>query len=415
MSEVKINMGLHTYARKLQLTMKLLRCFKNLRRFRKMFINLHKVSSFNLLSINQADPTHMETLGEQFDKLETQLNQPIVQKIFRGLCRVLFSAPVGEFTQYKLQGRDLSSIFIFAGYPEFSLEFYRGDESLNTIQGRLHITAKKVIELWMKIVLNNSTQSPKLLDLYDTLKFIEHLNLFSFYYAIHMNNDRMYKINQLFIKWYNEEHEKDIVGDSECYSTEKKHQVLNILNKKQTDTVKMIRKFYKDFDEGILDKFKQLVNDSKDITYQEFWKRIKLDIEKGNSESFLRILIELRSGILNLIPSCQKKKNIIKEMNEQFDIPFIKLKVDSKCLDIDFFLNMCEYLLGVFEMLQSNARTPIMKKKWKQLLGDSENDDDITKYKKYLTFMFAELDDVHESISTMNVLNRLGINVFAIL
>ena len=413
-TEVAMDIGVHDYAMKLQLTMKLLRCFKNLRRFRKMFVDLYSVSSFNLLSINQADPTHMEKLGKKFDKLEVHLNQAIVQKIFWGLARVLYSSPNNKLSRYKLQGRELASIFIFAGYPEFSLEFYRGQESLNTIQGRLHLTAKKTIQLWMKIVLGRTHQSPKLVDLHDTLKFIEHINLFTFYYVIHMNNDRMYKINQLFIKWYNEEHEKDTVDASDGYSFEKKKEVIRVLNRKQTDTLKMIKRFYKEFDENILVKYKQLVQDSKDITYKTFWEKIKNDLDVGKNESFLKVLIELRSGILNLIPSCQKKQDILKEMNEQFDIPFIKLKLDHKCFEIDFFTQTCEYLLQVFEMLQSNARTPIMKKKWKQLISNSTDDDTMTKYKKYLSFMFTELDDVHESISTMNVLNSLGINVFEI-
>jgi len=404
-------MSTYNNATKLQLTMKLLRCFKNLRRFRKMFVDLHRASSFNLLEINQADPNHMEKLGQKFDAMETQLNQSVVQKIFKGLARVLFSSP---FTSYKLQGRELASIFIFAGYPEFSLDFYRGHASLNTVQGRLHLTAKKAIQLWMKIVVKEENYSPKFCDLFDTLQFIEHINLFTFYFVIHMNNDRMYKINQLFIKWYNEEHEKDTVYASEGYSAEKKLEVMKILNKKQTDTLKMIKKFYKDFDENILDKYKQLVQDSKDVTYTEFWKRIKNDLDEGKNESFLKILIELRGGILSLMPPCQKKTNILKDMNERFDIPFIKLKLDNRSLDSEFFLQICEYLLEVFEMLQSNARTPIMKKKWKQLLSDSKYNDDMTKYKKYLTFMFVELDDVQESILTMNTLNTLGINIFDI-
>ena len=407
-------MSTYNHATKLQLTMKLLRCFKNLRRFRKMFVDLHRVSSFNLTEINQADPNHMEKLGQKFDEMETLLNRPIIGKIFASLAHILCSTPFNQFTKYKLQGRELASIFIFAGYPEFSLDFYRGHASLHTIQGRLHLTAKKAIQLWMKIVVKEENHSPKFADLFDTLQFIEHINLFTFYFVIHMNNDRMYKINQLFIKWYNEEHEKDIVYTSDGYSAEKKTQVMKILNGKQADTLKMIKKFYKDFDENILGKFKQLVQDSKDTTYTEFWKRIKNDLDEGKNESFLRILIELRSGILSLMPPCQKKTNILKDMNERFDIPFIKLKLDNRCLDADFFLQICEYLLEVFEMLQSNARTPIMKKKWKQLLLDSKNNDDMTKYKKYLTFMFGELDDVQESILTMNTLNTLGINIFDI-
>jgi hypothetical protein len=118
--------------------------------------------------------------------------------------------------------------------------------------------------------------------------------------------------------------------------------------------------------------------------------------------------------MLSLMPPCQKKTNILKEMNERFDIPFIKLKLDNRSLDSEFFLQICEYLLEVFEMLQSNARTPIMKKKWKQLLSDSETNDNMTRYKKYLTFMFVELDDVQESILTMNTLNTLGVNIFDI-
>ena len=86
------------------------------------------------------------------------LSTKTIVKIFNAISNILFMVPTTESFVYKLTGKELLSIFIFAGYPEFSLGIYRDNDNINnvssdsSVQEKLHIISKKILKLWIKIL-----------------------------------------------------------------------------------------------------------------------------------------------------------------------------------------------------------------------------------------------------------------------
>lgn len=387
--------------------MKYLNCARNLRRFRRCFVDLHKLSSLNISELNEANPRHMDEIGEKYDKLIELMQNDIIIRIFSALSKVLFSPPNNEGFLYKLTGRELLTVFSFAGFPEFSLEFYRHRVDKTSIQGRLHLTAKKVLQLWMKIILKIDSHK-------NVLKLTEYLNLFTFYYVIHMNNDRMHKINQLFLKWYNEEKEKEDAKNNESLDHKKRSQILRLIENRQKVTLRDIKKFYENFDDSILEKFKTMVDENRDIVFKAFWDRIQEDLESGNSSAFIRVLAELKAELLGILPESKKKREIMEGMKDKFDLPFIKSMVDNKVYGSDNFYGFCNYVLSIFEAMQAPSRTPVMKREWDNLVDKVNEHTDMEKCREYLKFMFKELELLKDSVTTIKVLDSLGVNVFAL-
>lgn len=396
---------LHMHAKVLQSKLKLLHCAKNLKRFKKVFLDLHRSSSMGILRINRADPRHMDKLGDMYDQLMVMMRKPVVIKIFNALAKI-FSLPPTD-NPYVLNGKHILSMFAFGGYPEFSLEFYRGTEDLSTVQGQLYTTARKVLQLWMRVIFNKRP-------LVDCRQFLRYLNRYSYYYAIHMNKDRVHKLNQLFMKWYHEENEKDDAVNNEALKLSDREYILRRINERQRSTLSSIRRFYREFDVSVLDKFRDLIDKRRDIVHKAFWDKIGDDILKGDNSSFFNILSELRSELLNSIPESDFKKELVKEMDEHFDMDFIGQKLKYNILDEEHFDYLCEHILDIFQRLHSPARVPIMKKKWNDMKSVSDGKKKEDRYKDSLRFLFCELDVLRDSIVTMSILNELGINVFTL-
>ena len=392
---------------RLRLSMKKLHCVRNLRRFRKVFMDLHKLSKLEITKIEEPDPNHMEKLGKEFDKLTKLMRNTKVIKIFDAISNILFMNPNYESFVYKLTGRELLSIFVFAGYPEFSLEFYRHRITRSTVQGKIYILARRVLYHWMQILFQKNS-------LVNLDRLFEYLNLFTFYYIIHMNNDRMHKINDLFQRWYYDDKQKDEIEESESLSAKEKIDILENIEKRKASTLKLLKKFYPKFDVEALDEYKKRVDKAKETVYDAFWDKIQKDLEENSSEAFIRVLSDLRMELLSMVPECEKKDKLVTEMNEYFDIEFIKQIIDNKCYNSHSFYALCNYIMSIFEQIQSPARTLVMKKEWDKVVDNVKDKEDLERNKSYMHFLFKELDNLKDSIIAINVLDSMGINVFAL-
>ena len=96
-------------------------------------------------------------------------------------------------------------------------------------------------------------------------------------------------------------------------------------------------------------------------------------IYKIISKIIYKILQELKKNILDLIPECNRKNNIQKELDEYFDCEFIYKQLSGNSYTFEQFLNLCKYILEILEKLQAPKRTKLMKKEWKILLKIIQN------------------------------------------
>ena len=222
-----------------------------------------------------------------------------------------------------------------------------------------------------------------------------------------MNNDRVYKINQLFIKWYNKETEKEKTINDDSIDGNKKKVITELLTKKQHNTIVHIKKFYKDFNTASLIEYKKLLDNIEKTVHNAFWDKIEEEFNMGNYESFISVLNEIRTDILKLV-----SRDIHNEIIENFDTEFIHQMLNNNAYSQQDFINLCNYLINVIESIQAPVRTSIMKAQWDELLNREHSNmkDSIS----YIKFIFNELDIIKESLATIKILDTIGINPFTI-
>jgi hypothetical protein len=374
----------------LQRTIKQLYCIRNIRRFRRCFIDLYKLCNNKL---NKNDPQYMNKLGCNYDKLIKLMRNKTVIKIFTALSNILYTKPNRD--DIKLDGKELIMIFAFYGYPEFTLEI------VHDTNNKVYLTAKKIVQIWIKI-LNQQNQIANINIL------IDYLNLFSYYYKIHMFNDKAIKINQLLMRWYTEEREKENTNNDDNIDKDRKKLVLDMLNTNQQSTIKIIKRFYKDFDEEILVEYKNMVDNIETTVHKAFWNRIEDDFRNNNYKSFTNILSEIKIEILKLTSN-----KLLQELDEKFDIEFIEQMLYNSAYDKQDFENLCNYLVSIIETLQAQVRTPVMRKEWNELCS-TNNNQELSTFIDYMKFIFNEIKLIKENISTLKILDSIGINPFTI-
>ena len=382
--------------------MKQLYCIRNITRFKKCFMDLYSRTQYSNINLDKNNPLYMHQLGEKYDKLVELMQNKTVIKIFTAISNILYTKPNRECI--KLEGKELLMIFAFYGFPEFTLDYHK--DTLNnthkicTIQEKLYVTTKKILHIWIQIL--NQTNQIKNLN-----KLIDYLNLFSYYFKVHMNNDRVYKINQLFIKWYNKETEKEKTINDDSIDGNKKKVITELLTKKQHNTIVHIKKFYKDFNTASLIEYKKLLDNIEKTVHNAFWDKIEEEFNMGNYESFISVLNEIRTDILKLV-----SRDIHNEIIENFDTEFIHQMLNNNAYSQQDFINLCNYLINVIESIQAPVRTSIMKAQWDELLNREHSNmkDSIS----YIKFIFNELDIIKESLATIKILDTIGINPFTI-
>jgi len=371
------------------------------------YISLFKILSSYKNNFNEIldliNKNNLKDIDKNFDKLSFKLHDKKLIKNFNNISNIIFNKAINKDIIYKLSGKELLSIFIFYGFPEYSLELDRDKADLKTIQGKIYICSIKIVSIWKEIINNLNI-------LKNIRKIIEYVKLFSFYFVIHMNNDKMHKINELFQKWYEEEITKDEVKNRKEILEYEKKNLLSIIDDQQKNTIKLLKKFYKNFDNKILENYKVQCNLIKDTFDKAFWNIIKDDLQNNSPESFIKILQELKKNILHLVPECNNKNKLKKELDEYFDCEFIYKQLSGNSYTFKQFFNLCTYILGILEKLQAPKRTKLMKQEWKKI--SDNNTESLDNYKNYLKFLFNEVDFIREDINNLNILNKLNINIF---
>lgn len=387
-------------------------CAKNIKKCKKCIDDLYDLSTLDIESINKDNPKHMTELGDQFDKMTEFMGNDKLIKIFNKLSNIFFITPNPTQFIYKLKGRELLSVFLFGGFPEFTLDLYRDTIDaiiIESVQHKLHKTSVKIIKLLRDISSNNKIDFTSMKK---CRSLLEYVNLFTFYYIVHMNNDRKYKLQQMLQHWYNNEKEKEMTQDNDSIDNNTKNTIVKMLQDRQIKTFNNIQRFNKDIDKEFLSDYKRNMDSIEDTINKAFWDTVSVTFEPGTSTNLVKILLEINDSLKPLVP-VTKRSNVYTIIDDKIDIEFIKRLIDSGHYNPDRFLDMAATIIGIVISIDSRANAPIVEKQWRNMmLKESNSDED--KYKDILKFILDKINKIKEDLMALKMLDDMGFNVMAL-
>ena len=411
-------------------------------RNKKIICDLYSNADPNFV-VKNTDPMHMENLGKKYDVLQKKIRHKLPQLEFNKIANFIneHSGNINNthHTYNKnnktITGKLILSAFAFAGYPEFSLDIYRydcekkggdiytyeyiyddhsahsGSEHLVkipinlTTRGKLYVLSKKIVNGLYEIVNNQSNILWKTI-----MKLREHIILFQYYQHLYLSIDRQNKIQELMMRWYNEEIQIDLVLENKDIDDKSKKEIISFAKKLQHKTEETLKLIDSGIDKQFLFVYKDTVENVRKKYINFFWDCIDVSFTKGTSESFIKILNEMLEKLKTLIPF--KKRDIVyKDLNTLIDVEFCKYQIDSHVFGEEQLKNICDIFIKYMCSVCSSALREKLVIKYKDII-EYDYDNDNVRYKTYLKFILDQLNDISEDIEVVKYALSNGINIF---
>jgi hypothetical protein len=353
--------------------------------------------------VKKTDPLHIENLGKKYDKLQKKLQHKFAIYEFNKLAKLIN-------TNKKITGRLILSAFAFAGYPEFTLDIYRYEleelEEQITIREKLYLLSKKIIYGLKNITTLHSFE----INIKEIMKLREHIILYQYYQSLYLSIDRQNKVQELLLRWYNEETQIDLVEKNNDIDDKSKSHIIYYSKKQQNKTINILKLIDSSIDEQFLSLYKDIIENVRKTYIKVFWDGIDVSFKKGSSESFINIINEMIEKLKILIPF-KKRESVYKEIDENIDIEFIKCKIDSELFNECDIKNICDIFVKYLCSVCSSAMREKIVMMYKDIV-EKEYDSCDERYKTYIKFILDQLNNVNEDIEVIKFALSNGINIF---
>ena len=137
-----------------------------------------------------------------------------------------------------------------------------------------------------------------------------------------------------------------------------------------------------------------------------YWDTIRESVKNNDYEIVFNNIKEMRQMLLNFIPESNKKREIMEEFNEYFDIEFIKERIDNKTYgDLDF-INLSSYINDWVIKLQAPVDNVRTKKKFETLVSIEYERED--KYVNILRHLLSEVNNIKENLMFLSMVNKIN-------
>jgi hypothetical protein len=264
---------------------------------------------------------------------------------------------------------------------------------LHTIREKLYLLSKKIIIKFSNILNQNNWK--------DILQLEEYIHLFVYYQKLYLSIDRQTKIQELLLRWYNEETELNLIKENTDIDEKSKIHIISFGQIQQNKTINILKLIDNNIDINFLSLYKDTLNNIRETYKQIYWNNISL----------IDIIIEMLEKLKILIPF--KKRDIVyKDLDKKIDIEFIRCKIEGGVFDESELKNICDIFVKYLCSVCSSVMRESIVMKYKKIV-ESEYDKYEIRVKTYIKFILDQLNDVHENIEVIKFVLSKGINIFA--
>lgn len=371
---------------------------------RRMIVELYKIKYIlNDLDslINNSDKNLFATNSDEnaFDKLTTYIkNVTVIQHISFFLNKFYRFNKPNTLIAKKITARQFLSLYIFVGYPKYSLNNKHMDE--DHIEKDMYEYSKKLYTA-LKCLLSKQTNEPIRL-------FTKCLNQYSNVFALFINEDKVSKANELAIRWNHLDKTIDDINKSSSYDLSQKEQILIELQKDKQYAEEIIKKLVPEFNLSNLQILKKISNVYETTIHKCFWESVVDDISNEKYDIVVKIFQDIKNELLALNSTEKFKRDI----DNNISIEHIQLLLDNKCFDFQEILNIANYTIGTLKNICAPAKIKIIENEWANIYKlITEKQTSFAEIGKIIfRFILDQIMDIKNDILNCMILQSIGIN-----
>lgn len=370
---------------------------------RRMIAELYKIkyilNDLDSLINNSSKNLFATNDDNAFDKLTAYIkNVTMIQHISLFLNKFYRFNKPDKLIAKKLTVRQFLSLYIFVGYPEYSLNNKHMSE--NHIEKDMYDYSKKLYTA-LKCLSNKQTN--------ESIRcFTKCLNQYSNVFTLFINEDKVNKANELAIRWNHLDKTIDEINKSSSYDLSQKEQILTELQKDKQSAEVIIKKLVPEFNLSNLQILKKISNVYETTIHKCFWDIVADDISNEKYDIVIKIFQDIKNELLAL-NSTEKFK---KEIDNNISIEHIQLLLDNKCFDLQEILNIANYMINALKNICAPAKIKIIENDWTntyKLITETQ-----TSFaeigKTIFRFILDQITDIKNDILNCMILQSIGIN-----
>ena len=321
----------------------------------------------------------------------------------------------------QLSERYVLVAFSIVGFPDFVLQkspIELEQTKYQTVEADLYSLSKKLIGTWGMVLISPN----KTLKRNEALrKFIKCLNMYANCYVMYASQDKVSKIQEGLQRWYAGEKEKTSIESSTALTSIEKENALKVFVSSQQKLLNIISKIDTSFDQDKLVQYKLLMDRVEFNMEKAYWDGLRTELHENKFDFFLKLLKEVREGVLSLFPPDKQNTHRIEvesKFDEQFDMDFITQMATHRAYSCSQFVALGTFLLNIMKELQAPVRTPHMMEEWNNLVNDQNSSATVrvsfeNQGVNIIKFLLDEVQMIKDNMLSTQILSNLGLNVFA--
>lgn len=340
--------------------------------------------------------THEEFIDTQFkNHTEMLMNKQIQDKINILLKRYYLYYPCDKNICPKLTARSFLTAWTIVCFPDFVLDAKR--EEVTTGNSYKSDVYRLSFNLINRLKALKQTQSNE-----NYRKFNKAMNLFSNSFSYFMNVDKIEKVNELSLQWYELGKNVQRINESGMNQMNKDRNLQNVVHLRK-NIESYILKIVPRFDLTMLNRYETLTNMMETNMKKAYGEIIIKELNEMTYEMSKRVLEEIKRAMLVLNP----KLNTM--LDEYFDIEFMIERHKHGVLTFADILSLGDFLVSIINELQAPIEIENTKSAW-GVIKMKELDSINNLLSDILLFIMDEIEKIKENIMSIQTMMSVGIN-----
>jgi len=340
--------------------------------------------------------THEEFIDTQFkNHTEMLMNKQIQDKINILLKRYYLYYPCNKNICPKLTARSFLTAWTIVGFPDFVLDAKREEVTTgNSYKSDIYRLSFNLINRLKALKQTQNNENYR--------KFNKAMNLFSNSFSYFMNVDKIEKVNELSLQWYELGKNVERINESGMNQMDKDRSLQNVVHLRK-NIESYILKIVPRFDLTMLNRYETLTNMMETNMKKAYGEIIIKELNEMTYEMSKRVLEEIKRAMLVLNP----KLNTM--LDEYFDIEFMIERHKHGALTFDDILSLGDFLVSIINELQAPIEVENTKSAW-GVIKMKELDSINNLLSDILVFIMDEIEKIKENIMSIQTMMSVGIN-----
>lgn len=353
------------------------------------------------VSLKKPEDVHLFSSINEFDDKQFETHQNVLtskdtlNEITKLIKLYYLYVSVDTILCPKLSSRSFLTAWTIVSFPQFVLNISREVVSKDvSYRGVVYRMAFNLINR-LKALMNDAT--------------VEHLRLFnkaiilfSNSFTYFMNADKIEKINELSLHWYEIGKNIKLIETSDA-NYEDKQMSLSKIHHVRKNIERYITTILPGFDLKLLERY-ETITDAFERNMKRSYSDLLLEDIKNQTYNVTRqVMEEIKRSLCLLNPELSDM------LNEYLDVEFILQKHKNSVMEFEDVLNFGDFMVDIINKLQAPIAINTTNSTWNLIkIKECESVDNLLN--DLLIFILDEIEKIRENILNIQAIISVGIN-----